>query len=313
MHPPGHLRVVLQALFVTFLWSTSWVLIKVGLTELPPLVFAGLRYLLASLLLIALLLRDPAGRSELRSLDRRSWLMLAGLGLVMYTLTQGAQFVALGELPAIIVNLALSSTPVFVALFSIRLLGEVPARLQWLGIAVLIFGVLVYFDFALPEQAYLFGIAVALFGTIANASAALFGRYVNRTGHHRPIVVTAVSMTTGSLVLFGAGLLIEGWPGLDLQSWLIVVWLAVVNTAFAFTLWNLTLQKLTATESSVINNSMLIQIPILAWIFLGEALTPMQIVAVLIVAVGVLMVQLGRRSPIAEPPATDPETAPAPD
>jgi len=35
-----HLRAVLQALFVTFLWSTSWVLIKLGLKDIPPLTFA---------------------------------------------------------------------------------------------------------------------------------------------------------------------------------------------------------------------------------------------------------------------------------
>ena len=37
----------LQALFVTFLWSTSWVLIKIGLDQIPALPFAGLRYTLA--------------------------------------------------------------------------------------------------------------------------------------------------------------------------------------------------------------------------------------------------------------------------
>jgi len=43
---------VLQALFVTFLWSTSWVLIKIGLEQIPALTFAGLRYSLAFLCLV---------------------------------------------------------------------------------------------------------------------------------------------------------------------------------------------------------------------------------------------------------------------
>ena len=47
-----HLTAVLQALLVTFLWSTSWVLIKVGLDEIPALTFAGLRYTLAFLFLL---------------------------------------------------------------------------------------------------------------------------------------------------------------------------------------------------------------------------------------------------------------------
>ena len=44
--PSSNLIPVLQALFVTFLWSTSWVLIKVGLKEIPAISFAGLRYTL---------------------------------------------------------------------------------------------------------------------------------------------------------------------------------------------------------------------------------------------------------------------------
>ncbi|MCB9443696.1 MAG: DMT family transporter [Ardenticatenaceae bacterium] len=47
-----HAQAVWQALLVTFLWSTSWVLIKLGLQDIPPVTFAGLRYFLAFLALI---------------------------------------------------------------------------------------------------------------------------------------------------------------------------------------------------------------------------------------------------------------------
>ena len=47
---PGRLSALLGAVFVTFLWSTSWVLIKAGIAaDLPPLPFAGLRYAVAAL------------------------------------------------------------------------------------------------------------------------------------------------------------------------------------------------------------------------------------------------------------------------
>ena len=49
-------RARFQALFVTFLWSTSWVLIKIGLQDIPALTFAGLRYGLAFLCLLPFLL-----------------------------------------------------------------------------------------------------------------------------------------------------------------------------------------------------------------------------------------------------------------
>ena len=315
---PSHLTSVLQALFVTFLWSTSWVLIKIGLVELPPVIFAGLRYLLAALLLLGATLRHAPSRRELAGLDRRSWMLLGALGLIMYSLTQGAQFVALGEVPAVMVSLALSFTPAFVALLSIWLLGEPPTRLQWIGTLVLLAGAVLYTGLAGPGPGQMFGVVVAFLGMAANGAAALLGRYVNRSGRNSPLVVTAVSMGVGSVALVAAGLALEGLPRLDPKSWAIVGWLAVVNTAFAFTLWNHTQRRLTANESSVINNTMLIQISMLAWVFLGETLSGRQILAVAIAALGALMVQLGRSRPKAAPLSRAPipadrETPPAPD
>ena len=73
--------------------------------------------------------------------------------------------------------------------------------------------------------------------------------------------------------------------------------MGTVNTAFAFTLWNQTLQHLSATESSVVNNTMLIQIALLAWIFLDEAPGGLQIVGILIVSTGVLVATIRRGRP----------------
>jgi drug/metabolite transporter (DMT)-like permease len=73
-----------------------------------------------------------------------------------------------------------------------------------------------------------------------------------------------------------------------------VAWLAVVNTAFAFVLWNHTLRRLTAVESSVANNTMLVQISILAWVFLGENLSAREILGLVLAALGTLLVQLRR-------------------
>jgi drug/metabolite transporter (DMT)-like permease len=90
------------------------------------------------------------------------------------------------------------------------------------------------------------------------------------------------------LVLLAAGLAIQGLPPISLQGWAIIAWLALVNTAFAFTLWNKTLQTLPAMESSMINNTMLVQIAILAWLFLGESITPLEIVGLLLATIGVI-------------------------
>ncbi|MBC8446758.1 MAG: EamA family transporter [Chloroflexi bacterium] len=291
---PSHWGAVLQALFVTLLWSASWVLIKIGLEGIPALTFAGLRYSLASLCLLPFALR-PAHRQPLRQLSGRGWIRLVVLGLLFYTVTQGAQFVGLAYLPSVTVSLLLSFTTIAVALLGIPLLAEKLTALQWGGVLINILGVGIYFYPVAIPASQVVGLIVVVVGVLTNALSSILGRRVNRDGDLSPLAVTAVSMTIGSIVLLASGILIEGLPRLNLTHWGIIALLAVVNTAFAFTLWNHTLRTLSATESSIINNTMLIQIAILAWLFLGERLTGQEMAGMCLAAIGALVAQLRRR------------------
>lgn len=290
----SHAIALVQALFVTVLWSSSWVLIKLGLQDLAPLTFAGLRYGLAALILVASVAASGRRRAALVALPLRTWAALSLLGVVAVTFTQGAQFVALAHLPAVTLSLVLSCTPVVIAAVSGPLLGESPTRLQATGTVVFVAGAWIYFgaprlDSTLPT----IGLVAAAVGLASNACGSLLGRRINRA---RPdaVVVTAVSMTVGATLLLGAGLATEGWPRLDGRTGAIVAWLALVNTALAFTLWNRSLRHLSATESSVVNNTMTIQIAILAVVFLGEHLTLVQGVGLVVATGGAFSVQLRR-------------------
>ncbi len=294
MRLSSHSRAILQALLVTFLWSTSWVLIKQGLREIPPLIFAGLRYAIAFAILLPGLWRH---KREIRALTLGQWARLAALGLVFYAATQGGQFLALNYLEAITFSLLLSFTPVLVALAGALTLRESPSRRQWLGIVVVPVGAILYFSPLSLARGYIFGFTLAGLTVCANAAAALLGRSVNRERMASPLVVTAISMGIGASCLLGGGWATQGLPSLSLKGWGIIVWLAVVNTALAFTLWNRTLRVLSAVESSIINNTMLIQIALLAWLFLGESLGSFGIMGLGLTALGTLLVQLNRRSP----------------
>ena len=292
-----HTRAILEAFLVTFLWSTSWVLIKIGLTDLPALTFAGLRYATAFLCLLPWVLR-PSYAAQCRRLTRGDWLGLLALGVLMYAVTQGAQFIGLAYLPAVTVSLLLTLTVFVVPLFGIGLLAEYPTAAQWGGVALFLVGAAVYFYPAVLPAGELTGIIVVLIGVLANALSAILGRRINRAGRIAPLIVTAASMGIGAAVLLGGGAFVQGLPHLTGTHWAIIIWLAVVNTAFAFTLWNRTLQILSALESSLINNTMLIQIAILAWVFLGETLAAPKILGLALASTGVWLAQRWR-APIA--------------
>jgi drug/metabolite transporter (DMT)-like permease len=284
---------VLQALLVTFLWSTSWVLIKIGLEEMPALSFAGLRYSLAFAILLPFTLRGE-GLASIRKLKSAKWLQLLALGVVYYGITQGAQFMALVYLPAVTVSLMLNFTPIIAAMLGVALLSERPAPWQWLGIILTVGGAVVYFSPGRPEFTHVLGLTIAAIGLLANAASSVMGRQINRTRMLSPITITVISMGFGSFLLLVSAVVSEGLPRFSLENWAIIVVLAVVNTAFAFTLWNHTLRTLSAVESSAINNTMLIQIATLAWLLLGESLTATEIAGLVVAAVGVLTVQLSR-------------------
>jgi len=288
------LRAILQALLVTFLWSTSWVLIKIALHDIPPLTFAGLRYTIAFFILLPAMWNH---RAAVRALSHKQWAKLSSLGFIFYTVTQGGQFLTLSHLEAVTFSLILNFTALLVVLIGVVVLAEVPSRGQWIGFILFLAGVVVYFyPVFLPEGRAL-GLILAGITVCANAVATVLGRSVNRQGTIPPLVVTVVSMGVGAVFLLVTGLMVQGLPRISLSGWVIVGWLALINTALAFTLWNITLRVLSAMESSIINNTMLIQIAVLAWVFLGEQLDLKNVVGLLMVAVGVLVIQVAGLSP----------------
>jgi drug/metabolite transporter (DMT)-like permease len=287
----SHFRAILLALLVTFLWSTSFVIIKIGLAEIPPLTFAGLRYTIAFICLLPFAF-TKTNSSIIKNLEKKDWLKLILLGLLFYTFTQGTQFIGLSLLPAVTVSLWLNFTPLIVAVMAIFLINEYPTKLQWLGVVLFILGIFTYFFPVTLSENQELGLIVMTVGVLANSASAVLGRSINREGRINPVVVTIISMGIGSIILLGVGIMIQGFPSISTQNILYLLWLAVVNTALAFTIWNFTLRTLSAMESSIINGTMLIQIAVLAWIFLGESITLQEGVGMLIAGAGAVLVQM---------------------
>ena len=136
------------------------------------------------------------------------------------------------------------------------------------------------------------GLIVMTIGVLSNSGSAVLGRNINREAKINPVIVTIISMGIGSIILLISGIVIQGLPAISTQNIFYLLWLAIINTALAFTIWNFTLRTLSAMESSIINGTMLIQIAVLAWLFLGEEITFQEGIGMLIAALGAVLVQL---------------------
>src|SRR5450432_2343458 len=81
-------RIVAAYLTLCVVWSSTWLAIKVGLADLPPISFAGIRFLIAFLVLILVSL----GRVPLLPKRGSDWVLLAATGVVMFAINYGLLF-----------------------------------------------------------------------------------------------------------------------------------------------------------------------------------------------------------------------------
>lgn len=282
---------LIEASLVTFLWSSSYVLIRIGLEEINPLAFAAYRYILASLILFIPYCLQFRKNKISRFNLKRIGLFLA-LGFTGFFIAQGFQFLGLFFLNAVTVTFILNLTPLFVLGLSILFLDEWPSKVQLIGIIMTLFGVVIFFYNALADFGTATGVLITLISGVGWAFYIIISRHYLAKDKESVIALTSISMLFGAFMLLGATGLTGNLVNVSFNGWMIILWLSIANTAVAFFLWNHALKMLSAIEQSILQNSMLIQITLLAFFFLQESISEYNILGMIIVFSGVLIVQL---------------------
>ncbi len=286
-----------EALLTTFLWSSSYVLIKRGLVSIDPLFFAGTRYFMAFLCLLAFFLLTR-GTIPSIEIEKKEWIRLACLGLSGYAGMPAFQFLGLIYLGATDSAFISNFNPVFVAFVSWILKRRSPEKRQWFRLVISLIGALIYF---LPEIE-LRSISKALGIVLTAISGFFWGIYMvlAETGAPENLDVltrSTVSMGLGSVPLLLVSLVVERTRPIG-SSWIYILWLGVVNTALAFTLWIHSLEELRAFETAILQNTMLIQITLLSILFLNETLSFNKIIGMILVLSGVLLTKKRKLSEV---------------
>lgn len=280
------------AVVVTLLWSSSFVFIKWGLEEVPPLYFATLRYLLAFMVLaIADILfrrRRPAAGAYNKTPGRT--LLLAGI--CGYTIAQGFEYVGLFFLPAVSTAFILAFNPILVLIIGLAFAGEGAGRRELLGLLVALGGAFMFFYGRVALQGEWLGILITAVSGVGWAAYVILVRSIHRAQSMDSLRLTTVTMGIGVVGMVLLTVATGEYSTLNFQNLVYVVWLATANTALAFFLWNWTLTEIPAYHLTVLQNVMLVEIAIFSFFFLGEALTPLMLVGMTLVLLGVILVQL---------------------
>lgn len=270
------------------LWGTTYVLVSLGLQEMGPLMLAGIRYTLAGLILLPVL---KSNHLDLREYKQYFW-QLAALGVFSFTLGNGFVGFALEHLPSTSVSLMSNLSAPLIMMAGAFFLKETPAPIQVIGILVVFAGIALYFnprEFAGLNIGYLFMAISLLSFTVYN----LLGRYLARSGAMPFLIQTTIPFIIGGGILVVLALVLEGMPVFSVRSILIILFMVLFNSITGYLLYNQALAELTAIEVNIILKLSPFFTAVYAWVLLGETITSMQILAMVIAFAGIYLVQKG--------------------
>jgi drug/metabolite transporter (DMT)-like permease len=129
---PATWKTLLAFAIIYFVWGSTFLAIRVGVREVPPLLFAAMRFLVAGLVLFGWMI----ARGE-RPPSTRQWTSISLLAVVIFVLDYGSLFWAEQRVPSGIAAVMLATIPAFMALSEVFFLGTQRLTLR-LGIALLI-------------------------------------------------------------------------------------------------------------------------------------------------------------------------------
>ena len=286
-------------LTLCIVWSSTWLAIKIGLRDLPPISFVAIRFLIAIIVLVAV----SIGRSRLAPLRRNDYAVLAITGILMfavnYTLLFWAELYVSSGLAAVLQ----ATIPIFGMIVAHWMLPDEPLRLQKLAGAIialggvtLICGRLLGFNGPL---AFWGGVGVV----IGAASAAFANVLVKaRSIQLAPAMLAASQMIFGTTPLLILGFAIDGNPARfhwTTTAIFCLFYLAIIGSALTFLLLYWLLPRLTIAQLQSIS---LITPPgavILGWLMGGETFPVSSLFGAALVLTGVWMIF--RKGEVREP------------
>ena len=282
------LRHFLLALAVVAIWGSNFVVIKVGLDHLPPLLFGALRFTLAALPMVFFLPRPAA-----------SWKNIAAYGMLIGAGQFGLLFIAMkGHISPGLASLVIQSQVFFTIFLSMRLSHERVKPIQWISLALATAGIVVIASHT-DGTTTLTGLALILMAAACWAG----GNMVNKqAGRVNMVAYVVWSSLFAAPPLFALSLIFEGWPAIatglgdaDMVTWAAVFWQTLGNSLFGYAVWGWLLARYPAATVT----PMALLVPVFGMaassMLLGEAMPAWKLIAMALV-MGWLALNFWRRA-----------------
>jgi drug/metabolite transporter (DMT)-like permease len=246
------MKPLLVWLLLCIVWGTTWIFIKLGLADLPPVSFAALRFTVACLILLPILLFQKIAFPK----GRQIWIVIVITGLLQFFFNYGLLFWGEQYITSGLAAVLQATIPAFGLVLARIYVGEQITGLKIVSILLGLAGVAVIFR----EQLFLNG-QMAFLGSLAVVIGAFGAAYASvltkaKGAGTNPASLVFGQMFIGQIPLWLVGLATEGNPlnfHWTFQAVICVFFLAIIGSIVAFWLYYWLLTKIDVTRAMMIS------------------------------------------------------------
>jgi drug/metabolite transporter (DMT)-like permease len=277
---------------LSLIWSSTWMVLKLGLWSLPPFLAAGIRFLAAFIFLSLYALIQKLNFPW----EIKTHLFYVGFGLVNFT--GGYAFVYWGQqyIGSGLASVLFSVMPFFVLFLSIWLLPEEKITFKkFFGVSIGFMGVITIFwdqvNFSDQHPLAVYGMIAVLAGPLFATFGTITAKRVGKSIH--PIVLVTYPMLYASISFFVLSILFERTrqPVFDFNAIFSIIYLALIGTAIAFVVYFWMLKNTSAVLMSMIT----FVTPPLAlfwgWLLMGEHISIFLIIGMILIFIGITVIR----------------------
>ncbi|MEA1959933.1 MAG: EamA family transporter [Bacillota bacterium] len=279
------------------IWGSMYVVSKYVLDFIPPMTLVWLRYVIAFVVLYAIIKVAQRKTNTSTKLSKKDWLLLAWIGFIGYFVSISCQFIGTKLSDAHTGALITSATPAFIVIFARLVLKETLTMRKILSLLIATLGVAIVVGWNPDLGDYFWGNIILVGAAITWALLSVYVKVASYSFSSLTITTYAVlfalifttpfmlwEMQTNSILL-NDSLIIPG-----------VIYLGIVSTAGAFFLWNKGMELMDAGIGSLFFFFQPLVGAVLGWFLLGEHLDVNFFAGGLLILLGVLIVTFQKNS-----------------
>lgn len=284
------IKAIAMGLAFALMWSSAFTSARVIVEYAPPLTALALRFLASGLIGVGI--AWVLGQSA--RLSRKQWTGVVIFGVCQNALYLGLNFVALQTIPASLAAIIASTMPLLVAVAGWLVFGTRVRPLGLAGLCAGLIGVVLIMGARLQGGVDLFGIVLCVIGVFSLTIATLAVLGASSGGN--VLMIVGLQMLVGSALLWGPALTLEVWD--FTWNWQLIVaftYTTLVPGLAATLVWFLLVGRIGAVKASTFHFVNPFFGVVIAAALLGERIGVLDVVGVVIIAGGILAVQLSKQ------------------